>query len=156
MANFDIAIQKTLGHEGLLSNDPDDSGGLTKYGISQRAYPNEDIANLTIDRAKFIYKRDYWDSAKLDSIVSQKIAESIFDFAVNAGVETSVRFAQEVVGTDADGIVGKNTIYAINIFNERLFMAEFRLKKIERYVGIIDKKPTQIKYLKGWIKRALL
>lgn len=43
--NFDLAFEIIIGHEGGYVNDPRDPGGETRYGISKRAYPNEDINN---------------------------------------------------------------------------------------------------------------
>lgn len=70
--NFDTAFEKLIGHEGEFQNDPRDRGNWTtgvagqgsnngtKFGISAMAYPGEDIRNMTIERAKDLYKRDYW------------------------------------------------------------------------------------------------
>lgn len=52
--------------EGGLSEDPNDKGGTTKYGISQRAYPNLDIKNLTRQQAELIYRADYWHASGAD------------------------------------------------------------------------------------------
>ncbi|MBI5843910.1 MAG: hypothetical protein HZB23_04475 [Deltaproteobacteria bacterium] len=48
-----------MAHEGGYVNDPADPGGETRFGISRRAYPNEDIKALTRERAAEIYYRDY-------------------------------------------------------------------------------------------------
>ncbi len=58
---FEHAITITLQHEGGYVNDPADPGGETRYGISKRAFPKVDIANLTINKAKAIYKAFYWE-----------------------------------------------------------------------------------------------
>jgi len=155
MANFNIAIEKTLNHEGGYVNDTDDAGGETKYGISKRSYPDVDIKNLTIENAKAIYKSDYWDKIKGDSILSQAVAESIFDFAVNTGVKTAVKLAQKVANVEDDGVVGNETIKAINYIYEDFFLAKYKLSKIERYIAIIEMKKSNAKYLYGWVKRAL-
>ena len=47
-------IEGVIEKEGGYVNDPDDPGGETKYGISKKAFPKEDIKNLTIVRAKDI------------------------------------------------------------------------------------------------------
>ena len=60
------AINHTLELEGGYVNDPNDSGGQTKYGISKKAYPDLDIPNLTIAQAMEIYRKDYWDRCKCD------------------------------------------------------------------------------------------
>ena len=64
--NFDVAFEKLIGHEGGYVNDARDPGGETQYGISKRAYPDEDIAGLTLERAKQIYRRDYWDAVQAE------------------------------------------------------------------------------------------
>ena len=64
---FDEIIDVVLEHEGGYVNDPTDTGGETKYGISKRAYPDEDIKELTVERAKELYKKDYWDRFKVES-----------------------------------------------------------------------------------------
>ncbi|MBK8754113.1 MAG: hypothetical protein IPL99_21800 [Candidatus Competibacteraceae bacterium] len=60
MGDFKRCITPILAEEGRLSNDPHDPGGLTKYGISHRSYPNLNIAGLTLADAEGIYHRDYW------------------------------------------------------------------------------------------------
>jgi lysozyme family protein len=155
MADFEIAIPKVIKHEGGYVNDPKDSGGETKYGISKRAYPNLDIKNLTLQNAKAIYKKDYWDRIKGDLIKSQEIAESIFDFAVNAGVKTASKMAQLVLDVKPDGIIGPKTLKALNNFNKDLFIASFTLAKIARYVYLCERNPKNRKFFYGWVRRAL-
>jgi lysozyme family protein len=67
-AEFTYAVNEVLRSEGGLVNDPADPGGLTNYGISQRAYPGVDIAKLTKEEAIAIYYRDYWLAAKCDKL----------------------------------------------------------------------------------------
>jgi len=155
MADFNVAIELILKNEGGYSNNPQDTGGETRWGISSASFPNEDIRNLTVDRAKQLYKENYWNPISGDKILSQEMAESIFDFGVNAGVKTSVKLAQQVVYADPDGVVGPNTIYLLNTSSPKLFLAEFKLKKIQRYVDICDNNSSQKIFFFGWIKRAL-
>lgn len=158
MADFNAAIPKTLAREGgaKFTDVPGDAGGATKFGISQRAYPNEDIRNLTEARAREIYKRDYWDRVRGDDIESQAIAEQIFDTAVNMGVRTAARLAQVTMGIEpADGIIGSRSLETINATDETQFVAEFTIAKIARYAAICNKDRSQSKFLLGWINRAL-
>lgn len=170
MADFIKAYQKVLLNEGIFSDDPTDNGGRTVLGISEKNWPNWEgwkIVN-TLTSAKEIatnaklqnlvqsfYLQNFWNKINGDIIASQKIAESIFDFSVNAGIKTSSSLAQTVVGSEPDGIIGKNTVAKLNIFNPTLFVAQFALLKIDRYCDIVDKKPDQLKYLKGWVRRTL-
>lgn len=105
---FDEAFKRVIGHEGGYVNDPDDRGGETKYGISKRAYPNLDIAGLTLDQAKAIYRRDYWGKAGCD-LMPGPLAFAAFDLAVNAGVSQGIKAAQLAVGVLPDGVIGPKT-----------------------------------------------
>ena len=84
MSNFDRAFAIVVGIEGGYVNDPKDPGGETKYGISKRQYPNIDIKNLSLQQARDIYQRDYWNTHGLDSLEYGK-ALLVFDTAVNGG-----------------------------------------------------------------------
>lgn len=77
--------------EGGFVNDPKDSGGMTKYGISKRAYPNLDIANLTKEQAKEIYKNDYWKASAAHRY-NWPMCLAVFDAAVNVGVSRARRW----------------------------------------------------------------
>ena len=66
--SFETVVHMVLEHEGGYVNHPSDPGGETKYGISKRAYPDVDIAELTKDDAADLYKRDYWDRIKGDDL----------------------------------------------------------------------------------------
>jgi len=158
MADFNQAIGATLAKEGgaKFTDDPDDRGGATKYGISQRAYPDLDIRNLTEAQAREIYKRDYWDRVRGDDIQSQVIAENIFDTAVNMGPRTASRLAQLALDIDpADGIIGNQSLAVINQANDEMFIATYTLAKVARYAHICNRDRTQQKFLLGWINRAL-
>ena len=142
MAEFKIALQRTLVHEGSYSNDPDDQGGETYKGIS-RSRHGEWAGWVMIDRYKLksgfpsslnidsrlqaeveqFYRISFWDPLHGEQIRDQSVADSIFDFGVNAGVKTSVRLAQWVAGTVADGVIGEKTLDA----NAGLVVAEIEL-----------------------------
>jgi lysozyme family protein len=147
MNNFDSAFTIILGSEGGYVNDPRDSGGETKYGIAKKFYPNLDIKNLTVEQAKAIYKKDYWDKAGCDSM-PYKMALVAFDCAVNQGVGIAIKLAQKSCNVDDDGIIGKGSLAAFakaTDDNATMFLTYRAL----RYVGT---KGFDI-YGKGWIKR---
>jgi lysozyme family protein len=109
--NFDEAFQRVIGSEGGYSNDPADPGGATRYGISKRAYPGEDIPSLTLERAKLLYRRDYWGAAGCDAVPEQ-VRYPLFDMAVNQGVRAAIKALQHGVGETEDGILGPLTLQA--------------------------------------------
>lgn len=160
MSNFDKAFEVVVGLEGGYSNDPVDAGGETKFGISKRAFPSEDIKNLTIDRAKELYKRFYWDRCGADQIKSYNIALQLFDIAINCGVGMAGKLIQRAINetskvkTREDGIIGSKTIANINVSDVKILNNNLVAKRIEYYYAIVASKPTQKKFIRGWLNRA--
>lgn len=109
---FNEAFKIVIGHEGGYVNDPKDPGGETKYGISKRAYPSENIKALTLERAKELYKRDYWDKVQAEKLPKQ-IRLAVFDAAVNSGISQTIKWLQRAVGVVDDGIFGPATARAV-------------------------------------------
>lgn len=157
MADFEPAVTKTIKKEGgdTLTEDPNDPGGLTRFGISKRSHPEVDPRNLTLDQAKQIYKREYWDPLLADSITNQTVAEMIFDTSVNMGIHQAVRLIQIVLGIQVDGIIGPQTIDALNVVDPNEFLAAFALVKVSRYVMLVKQNRKLEKFLFGWLTRAL-
>ena len=155
LTTFDEIIEVTLHHEGGYVHDPNDLGGETNFGIAKRFYPDEDIKNLTKDKAKDIYKRDYWDKNKVDEMPEQ-LKHIYFDMCVNMGKRTAVKVLQRAVvnkGKDieVDGGLGPMTLGAIkNVEIDRV-----RAFRVKYYVDLINKKPEQEKFFLGWFRRAL-
>ena len=89
--NFQQADVIVAGTEAGYVNDPSDPGGETKYGISKRAHPNVDIANLTIEAAREIRKTEYWDAIGCDSL-PVSFALMVYDSAINNGVGRAKQF----------------------------------------------------------------
>ena len=117
--DFEEAVEWVLEEEGGETNDPEDPGGHTKYGISQRAHPNVDLATLSRSDAKGIYRTDYW-TPLLCSRLPRGYALAAFDFGVRTGVGNSAKYLQSTVGTNPDGIVGAKTIAAAWLTTSRV------------------------------------
>lgn len=115
--NFDIAIERVLGHEGGLVDNPNDPGGLTQWGISQRSYPLVDIRNLTREGAVAIYRRDFWCRVNADALYDG-VAYQALDFAINSGVGTAIRYLQRALGVADDGHWGPTTAAAAITMSE--------------------------------------
>ena len=151
MSNFNIAIDKVLKHEGGY-----DENGDSKYGISQKWYPEVDVKNLTLDDAKKIYWENYWKKILGSSIKNQKIANEILDIVVNMGVKGGVKLVQQVVGSYVDGIFGPHTLDAVNsIDDEELLMCKLKMARIREYVDLCNENPKYRMYLRGWLNRVL-
>lgn len=145
--SFNRAIDRILAHEGGYSNDRLDPGGETKYGISKRAYPNEDIKALTRDKAKVIYRRDYWNAIKGDQL-HPAVAFQVMDAAVNHGVSWASKTLQRAAQVTVDGKVGPKTMAAANA-NPRRTIDQFNDYR-ERFYR---KLPTFGRFGRGWLAR---
>lgn len=166
MASFLPAFEKMIDNEGgyTLHRIDGDRGGLTYAGIARNFYPDwpgwplvtsDTALQAIIPHVQAFYKQQFWERIRGDFIYAQDIAESIFDFAVNAGVSTAIKLAQEVVGVSTDGIIGSITLKAMNNIEVNVFVREYALKKMARYANIVNNNPSQGKFLLGWINRAL-
>lgn len=131
--NFESALNFVLRWEGeSLVDDPRDPGGLTKYGISQRAYPNLDIATLTRSQAGDIYRRDYWQPCGCTQWANS-LALLVFDSAVNQGVGGAIRLLQQAVSVNADGIIGPVTRAAVRTALPMSLLDEFAARRMASY-----------------------
>lgn len=101
-----------------------------------------------------IYKQEYWDKARLDEVQSQKIAEELFIFGVNAGIKRSIKLAQEIVGVNPDGVVGPKTLTALNSFNGNLFDILFDAGEAKYYESLVRANKKFARFERGWLQRA--
>ena len=154
MKTFEEIIEQVLEHEGGYVNDPKDLGGETKYGITKRFYPGVNIKELTKEKAKQIYKDDYWDKNRVESL-PQELWHIFFDMCVNMGRRTAVKILQRAANSkgrniDVDGGMGPATLKALKgVETERV-----RAYRVKYYSDLITKKPEQEKFYYGWYKRA--
>lgn len=148
---FDEAFSKLIGNEGGYVNDPKDPGGETKYGISKRSYPGEDIANLTLDRAKEIYKRDFWAPVGCDA-VPDELKFDLFDTAVNSGVQAALKLLQRACGEHDDGVLGPLTLQAVQSVPAARLRARFAGHRLHLMTGL----PTWERFGRGWAHRVAI
>jgi len=177
MADFNPCFEKVIMLEGgyALHEVAGDRGGMTYAGIARNIWPRwpgwgkidagQIDAELTA-MVRAFYKTNFWDQIRGDDINAQGVAYHIFAFAVNAGLKTSIRTAQRIIGATPDGIFGNKTFEQLNDMvqdekDERIFIVTFSLFKIFRYKDICmndqrrskDKMVSNQKFLCGWINR---
>ncbi len=169
---FDRAVSFTRASSFTLreetGGDPDggyndlasDTGGATRWGVSQRAYPQLDIASLTREQAIEIY-REYWNQAKCDQL-PDAVAIAHFDCAFNSGVVAAARILQRTVGATVDGRLGPRTFAALRLYMAGRGPETVAVKLIEtraRFVSdLVDEpeKPRErmnLQHIEGWIVR---
>ena len=149
MGDFHRCISLILTVEGGLSNHRQDPGGLTKYGISKRAYPTWDIAALTIEQAKAIYHRDYWNPIRGDELPSG-LDLLMLDCAINQGPATAIKLLQQALHTTDDGIIGPKTLNLADVAMPGLLDA-FAAERALRY----EFNRNEETFGRGWYRRLL-
>jgi lysozyme family protein len=160
MAFFELAIDLSLENEGGYANDPNDPGGETNFGISSRAYPNEDIKNLTKEHAVYLYKRDYWYPLRLDSVRDQRLANNLFDFGIHHGVRGTAKKWQLVLAKwygflgKVDGIIGSATIDFTNEVLEGGGGIDLNAKLTQARVLYYTSSAKPV-FLKNFVNRAI-
>lgn len=164
MADFLPAFERMIVNEGGYTNHTvaGDRGGQTYAGIARNRWPGwagwvviDAGGEPQPDLVRGFYRQHFWDALRLDSVLHQDVARTLFDFAVNAGPATAAKVAQIVVGTTPDGRVGPKTLAALNACSPELFMARFALAKLARYEQIVTRDRSQSKFLLGWVRRTL-
>ena len=164
MADFLPAFERMIRNEGgfKLTDIKGDKGGQTYAGIARNRWPNWsgwlalDLGEVPqTSLVRDFYRTNFWNKIRGDELTHQGIAESLFDFAVNAGDRTAIKLAQIVAGVASDGVIGPKTLEALNALDVDYFRPYFALAKIARYRDIVTKDRSQGKFLLGWINRTL-
>jgi len=192
MSSFAPAINNTLEFEGKLANSPNDPGGITNYGISLRWALSEmrsagdemrdlldvdddgdldadDIRLLDEDTARAIYRIGFWDRYKYSRILSQRVADKVFDMTVNMGPKQSHRHLQRALRAtgnyvEDDGIAGPKTMQAANTADVNSLVAAMRSEQAGFYRMLIARNAALRKekihvpdfrvFEAGWLRRA--
>lgn len=146
--NFDQAFERLIGHEGGYVNHPQDPGGETNFGITKRSYPGEDIRGMTLERAKAIYLRDFWQAAGCD-YVPEAARFDLFDMAVNSGVKPATMAMQRAVGATPDGVIGPKTLMLLDNTDPLRFRMRFNGYRLQ----LMSSLPTWPAFGRGWANR---
>lgn len=163
MADFLPAYEAMIVAEGgyVLHTIEGDRGGMTYAGIARNMNPQwtgwaliNAKQEVPAQMVRDFYRENFWRPIRGDQITSQVIAQSIFDFHVNAGA-VARKLAQLVVGATPDGAFGDKTVAALNAYPEDKFVMAYALAKVARYRDICMKDRSQTKFLLGWINRTL-
>lgn len=157
MDSFDDAFAALINVEKGFTDSPVDPGNWTggrvgvgacrgtKFGISAGAYPDLDIKNLTIEQAKTIAKRDYWDRYQCDEF-DPRIGYQVFDAAYN-GAHAAL-WLQQSVGAVPDGHIGPATVAAVKAADPDKIVMRFDSYRLDYLADL--KSPT---FADGWMHR---
>lgn len=181
MKNFTNAFYTLMSLEfnspkNALHKNPNEKG-LTFMGIYEAAHPNwqgwgqvraainayGDLKKASvalynddtlIEKVKIFYKKEFWDKMRLDEVDSELKSCELFVFGVNVDTVPAVRVLQRLLGVVVDGIMGAQTLKALNNYNEQAFDVDFDRAEIAYYRILIRKDPRLGVYERGWENRA--
>lgn len=170
------AVEFSNDNKKLLHKNPTENG-LTYFGIYEKANPTwtgwktikaylelepdlqkcsvilSNVSDLNTKVEEFI-KKEFWDKMKLDLVTSEHKQLELLCFAYNVGIKPAIKVLQETLNITNDGIIGNQTINALNSFNESLFDKLFDLEEKEYYDELIEDKERFKIYKNGWHSRA--
>lgn len=164
---FAFALSYLFVDEGGYTNDPDDSGGPTKWGITLKDLEKyigqsataEDVKSMSQELASEIYEKLYWLPLALDKLTNEVIATAVFDTCVLYGGVTGIIMAQKALNEfgqklDTDGVNGEKTQMSLNAARPEQFIPAFKDQILARIEHIIEEAPKDKKFRDGWTKRA--
>jgi lysozyme family protein len=146
------------------TNDPDDSGGPTKFGITLAALEDwrrawgrlrpEDVEKLTEAEARLIYRTKYFVSTGFDQIKDPMLQKFLFDYGINSGPSAAVKSLQTVLGVNADGDFGPASRGALaRVTNKEALFFAVKCERYELMLRSIGNKPANSKFAAGWSNR---
>jgi hypothetical protein len=107
-----------------------------------------------MSNVKEVYRDKYWNYMKLDDVKSQKIADEMFLFGVVAHPRNAIKLAQSLVNVTVDGLIGNQTLNALNSFDESKFDIDFDILEKYYFEELVVHSPRLAINLKGWKNRA--
>lgn len=154
--NWETTLAQILKHEGGYVNHPQDPGGRTNLGVTQRVWEEwtgkpateADMRALTPEMVAPLYKKRYWDAVRGDDLPSG-VDLCVVDLAVNAGVGRASKMLQQTVGVTADGQIGPKTLEAVLKMPADDVIEKFCDLREEFYKSL----PTFATFGKGWMRR---
>lgn len=166
----DDMVEDILRREGGFVNHPNDRGGPTNMGITQKTLSDwlgrtatiDDVRNLDQDIAKEIYIKNYLSGPRIDTL-PREIVPQVFDISINSGPRTAIKIVQKVVNLagfgpiGSDGLMGPKTRNACEAAQNAmgdLFNNAIAYERINFYERIIQRNPSQEVFRNGWIDRA--
>lgn len=175
MSVVDTMLDALVAREGDYSNNPNDRGGPTRYGITEqtaRAHGYQgDMRMLPREKALDIYRQQYWAEPNFYDVSLRypHLAEKLFDCGVNMGPKVATRFLQRALNglnrgaseypdTPEDGSIGNMTLGALDAFKqhrgdegEGVLLTAVKGQQVVRYIEICEKSQNNEAFLYGWL-----
>lgn len=135
--------------EGGYVNNPADPGGETKFGISKRSYPNENISAMTADRAQEIFKTDFYDAVGGDTLmkINPGLAAHVSDMAFNAGPKAAIKLLYDAAQLPRQNQITPELLDRLN--DSENLVKDYTVARL-KYYSSLGNAPT---FIKGWVNR---
>lgn len=170
----------SLGVEGEFSDDPADSGGATRWGITEavarRWGYTGPMDDLPAGLAKSIAKREYWDRLRLDNIhaLSPRLAREVFDIGMNMGPGRAGEFLQRALNAlnrqqkdypdvTVDGAIGAATLGALTAFlrvrgkdGETVLLRALNCLQGAFYIQLAEARQKDERFVFGWLMQRII
>lgn len=148
-------IDEVIEREGPPTDDPDDPGGRTKFGISEHSHPDAWAdGDVSSAEAHAIYRLEYIEKPRFDRVEPIALREQLIDFGVTSGPRRPILFLQHILGVDRDGVIGPGTLAALAARDPREVNNLLVGLREQFYRDVVRARPSSQKFLKGWIRRA--
>jgi len=163
----DEIINLVLKHEGGFTNNPNDRGGPTNFGITAADYGRylkkgapataDEVKAMDVSVARKIYEESYIKDPQFDRITDDKLRLILVDSGVLHGVKRATIWLQLALGMDRpDGRIGTETLAKLASHQAPDKLPRLVLgHRFQAIAEIVKKQPTQIVFLLGWINRAV-
>lgn len=160
-AAFLESLPFVLRWEGGYVNHPNDPGGATNKGVTQKVYDawrikqglaTQDVRQISDDEVHALYESGYWLPPRCDKLDSP-LDTVQFDTAVNMGVGRAARFLQKAVGAQVDGAIGPGTLQCVANCDLGDTLANYCNVREQYYRGLVEANPKLGVFLKGWLNR---
>ncbi len=165
MGAIDKVLADILQREGWpeYTEHPKDRGGPTKGGITlatlsswrRRPASKNDLKALTKNEALTIYRRRYVETNGIQKIPDPELQAQVIDDSVMSGPFLAVKDLQRAVDTDVDGLIGPNTLDAIQATGYRESSNSLARVRSLRLAEFVKSHPDQMVFLIGWLRRTL-
>jgi lysozyme family protein len=164
---LDAILDELLMREGGFSNDPDDRGGPTRFGITAETLGNwrgwtrpatlAEVEALTRAEAKAIYIARYIEQPGFTpaNIPDEALRVALIDDGVLSGTVGAIRRLQRIVGVPVDGVLGPVTAAAVRAHDPQWIRTELVKARCLHFGHLVAHDSSQRRFLVGWLARVL-